>query len=194
MPRTGRRVGDSDTKSRILTAARAAFAAHGYRATIRQVAADADVDPALVLHYFGSKESLYLASIQMPIDPRAFRMAIRDGPHDELGRRLTEFFFSVWERPEARQPILAILRGAISGHDSGVTAFREFLGSNLLPVVAAETTDEEDRLLVELAIAQLVGIAVMRYVVELEPIARAPISQVIDLISPRVQAYFETAG
>lgn len=193
MPRTGRRAGDPDTKRRILEAARAAFAIHGYRATIRQIAADASVDPALVLHYFGTKELLYVASIEMPIDPRAFRLAIGDGPHEEVGRRLAGFFFAVWEQPEARQPILAILRGAISGHDVGLDAFREFLGANLLPTVVAEAVDEEDRLRVELAVAQLVGIALMRYVLELEPIASAPLDRLVDLIAPRIQSYFEMA-
>jgi AcrR family transcriptional regulator len=193
MPRTGRRAGEPDTRSRILDAARAAFAKQGYRATIRQIAADASVDPALVLHYFGAKESLYLASIEMPIDARAFRLAIRNGPHNEVGRRLAGFFFSVWEQPEARQPILAILRGAISGHDAGLDAFRGFLGSNLLPTVASEIFDEEDTLRVELAVAQLVGIAVMRYVVELEPIASTPLDHLIELIAPRIQTYFEIA-
>jgi AcrR family transcriptional regulator len=190
MTRSGRRAGDGDTREQILDAARTAFAEDGYGATIRQIATAAAVDPALVMHYFGNKERLYLSSIHIAIDPEMLQQALRTGPREDLGTRLTQMFFSVWEVSETREPLLAILRGAIAGHDPGMDAFRGFVSSSLLPIVAGGIEDDERQLLAELAVAQLVGIAVMRYVAKLEPIASAPIDDVVRMVSPRIQAYF----
>lgn len=191
MARTGRRSGDQDTRETILDAARTAFAESGYRATIRQIASAADVDPALVLHYFGNKDALYAASIRMPVEPSALRAAISAGRRDEVGTRLATFFFAVWENSELREPFLAILRGAISGHDPGLVAFRGFISSTMVPIVADQIDGDQPRLKAELAVAQLVGIAVLRYVVELEPIASTPLDDVVGIVAPRIQTYFD---
>ena len=191
MPRSGRRAGDGDTRLEILAAARSMFARDGYRATIRNIAAEAGVDPALVMHYFGSKDKLYAASIEIPVDPEALIGMIRSGPHDQIGMRLARLFFTVWEQPQLREPILAILHGAISGHDSGAVAFREFVSTTLLPHVADEASGPNARLHAELAVAQLVGVAVMRYVIELDPVASAEIEEIIEAVGERIQGYFD---
>lgn len=191
MAKSGRRPGTADTRQQILDAARAQFARNGYRATIRAIAADAKVDPALVMHYFGSKDQLYAASIEIPLDPLELISVVSRGPREEIGMRLARLFFTVWEQPGMRDPILAILRGAISGREEGTLAFREFLSTVLLPQVEAEMPGPNARLVTELAVAQLVGIAIMRYVVKLEPIASASIDTIIESVGERLQTYFE---
>lgn len=191
MVRSGRRAGETDTRDDILAAARTLFAEEGYQATIRGIAAAASVDPALVMHYFGSKDKLYAASIEIPLDPAAMLGTVQSGPHAEVGRRLAGMFFSVWEQPDLRQPILAILRGAVSGNDAGTAAFREFISTTMLPNIARQVDSPHAVLRAELAVAQLVGIAMMRYVMLLEPIASAPIDQLIELAGDQIQRYFD---
>lgn len=189
----GRRPGSPDTAGRILEAARTAFGERGFNATtIRAVAADAGVDPALVHHYFATKADLYAAAIEIPLSPSTVIPRVFGGEASGLGRRVTEFFFSVWESPESRRPLLAMLGGAFGGNDRGSAGFREFLVAGILdPAVEAigGGGDIEER--VELAMAHLLGIAVLRYVVVLEPLASLDVPRLVDLVAPRVQSYFD---
>lgn len=193
MARTGRRTGDTDTRDRILFSARRAFARDGYRATIRSIAADAEVDPALVMHYFGNKDRLYAESIEIPLDPAVILAMVHAGPHAEVGKRLAGAFLSVWEDPVIRAPILAVLKGAISGHDKGMAAFREFVTTTMLPSIATEVEAADADIRVELAVAQLVGIVLMRHVMQLEPIASTPIEELSELVGNQIQPLFDQA-
>lgn len=189
----GRRAGSPDTRSEILDAARAEFAENGYdRATIRAIARRAGVDPALIHHYFGTKDELFAASIDIPgpAADLALRM-LADGDDDQLGRRLAETFFTVWEREEARSSLLGILRAAMGGEDQAVVAFRQFLTSALMEQIAPKIEGENPRLRALLMASQLVGVAMTRYVMKLEPIATAPIDDIIELVAPRVQSYVD---
>jgi AcrR family transcriptional regulator len=192
MARTGRRAGEPDTRDEILSAARAAFGRHGYdRATIRGIASDAGVDPALVHHYFGTKAELYSDAIAVPVDPRRLA-AVIDAPDGEtLGRRMATFFFRVWEDPVAREPLLGMLRGATSGNSAGADAFREYVSSALLPLIASALEGPERQLRVTMAMSHLVGIALLRYVIRIEPIASAPVEQLIEMVAPRMQSYLD---
>lgn len=192
MSRPGRRAGSPDTRGQILDAARQVFAERGYdRATIRSIAAAAGVDPALVHHYFGTKEQLFAASIDIVVPPvETITTAIASGGPD-LGRLLAETFFSVWEQEEARDSLLGILRSAMGGEDQAVTAFRQFLTTAVLEQIAPSIPGEHARLRALLMASQLVGVAMTRYVVKLEPIASAPVEQIIDLVVPRIQSYVD---
>lgn len=192
MARTGRRPGETDTREEILAAARTTFGEVGYdRATIRQIAATAGVDPALVHHYFGPKADLYAAAIDVPISPRDVAQAIVAGGLEGAGERITRLFFSIWEQPEAREPLLAMIRGALGGTPHGLEAFRQFIEHELL-ARAAPLIDAPDReLRMTAAAAHLVGVAIARYVVGVEPIASASPDELVALIAPRIQSYLE---
>lgn len=190
----GRRPGAPDTRAEILEAARAVFAENGYnRATVRAIAREAGVDPAMIHHYFGTKDQLFAASIDIPPPAtETILAAVAEGPED-LGRRLAETFFTVWEQEEARTTLLGILRAAIGGEDQAVTAFRQFLTSVLMEQIAPKIRGDNPRLRALLMASQLVGVAITRYVMRLEPIATAPIEEIIDLVSPRIQSYVDGA-
>lgn len=192
MARTGRRPGAADTREQILAAARTAFGEVGYDgATIRQIASTAGVDPALVHHYFGPKADLYTAAIDLPISPREVAHAVAGGEIEEAGERITRLFLSIWERPEAREPLLAMIRGALGGSSEGVKAFRQFIEHELVARVAPLIDSPDRELRMTAAAAHLVGVAIARYVIGVEPIASASPEELVELISPRIQSYFE---
>jgi len=189
----GRRSGSPDTRTEILEAAKGVFAEVGYdRATIRAIATAARVDPALIHHYFGNKEQLFTASIDLPLPTsEVIRSVFVEAAPDEVGRRLAETFFTIWEQAEARESLLGILRSAMGGEDRAVTAFRQFLTSAVLDQIAPLINADDARLRALLMASHLVGVAMTRYVVCLEPIASAPIDQIVDLVAPRIQSYVD---
>jgi len=190
----GRRPGAPDTRAEILEAARSAFSENGFdRATVRSIASRAGVDPAMIHHYFGTKDQLFAASIDIPtaVTDRVLGLLAAD-PKD-LGRQLAETFFSVWEQEEPRTTLLGILRSAMSGEDQAVVAFRQFLTSVMMAQLAPKILGENARLRALLMASQLVGVAMTRYVMRLEPIASASIEEVVDLIAPRLQSYVDGA-
>src|SRR3989454_7591592 len=106
MPRTGRRPGSGGTREKILAAARSHFAKVGYEAgTVRGIAAEAGVDPALVLHYFESKQGVFRAAVHFPVDPAQFLPRLLAPGLDGLGERLVHFFLDTWDSPAGR-PLL----------------------------------------------------------------------------------------
>jgi AcrR family transcriptional regulator len=188
--RAGRRTGSPDTRSEILEAAKRVFADTGYdRATIRAIAAEADVDPSLIHHYFGTKDALFAASIDIQIPPTEHLRAVFAEGSGGIGRGLAETFFMVWEQEEARNSLLGILRSAMGGDDRAAEAFRQFLTTALLEQIAPLLPGDRPRLRALLMASHLVGIAMTRYVMRLEPIASAPVEEIIDLVSPRIESY-----
>lgn len=189
----GRRAGSPDTRSEILEAAKGVFSEMGYdRATIRAIAAVARVDPALIHHYFGSKENLFAASIDLAVIPtELIRTVFAESDAGDIGRRLAEVFFTIWEQPEARDSLLGILRSAMGGEEQAVAAFRQFITAAALDQIAPLIPFPDARLRALLMASQLVGVAMTRYVVRLEPIASAPLEEIVDLVAPRLQSYLE---
>jgi AcrR family transcriptional regulator len=188
--RTGRRPGNPDTREAILTAAREVFADRGFdQASIRAIAAGAGVDPALVHHYFGTKDQLFLASINSPIDPRELLPQALAGGRDEIGERLVGLFLSVWDSPFGTAGV-ALLRSAV-GNEWGARLLREFLTTQVLRRVLAslDLDPREGPLRASLIASQLMGMAMIRYVVRLEPIASAPAEAVVAAVAPTVQRY-----
>ena len=126
----GRRPGAPDTRAEVLDAARASFAEKGFRATtIRAVAASAGVDPALVHHYFGTKDNLFLAALEMPVDPRELLAPVVQLGPDGAGERLLRTFLSVWDDPEIQVRLLAVVRSVLDD-DGG-----QLLKEGFIPVV-----------------------------------------------------------
>jgi AcrR family transcriptional regulator len=188
MPRTGRRPGAGGTREKILAAARTHFSAAGYEGgTIRGIAADAAVDPSLVLHYFGSKEGVFRAAVDFPVDPAEFIPRLLEPGMDGLGERLVRFFLQTWDSP-AGSPLLGLIRSVV-GSESAAAMLREFVSREVLARIAEALEVDQPQLRASLAASQLIGLAMLRYVVRLEPIASAPSEQVAAWVAPAIQRY-----
>jgi AcrR family transcriptional regulator len=188
--RTGRRPGNPDTRAAILSAAREAFSERGFDgASIRAIATSAGVDPALVHHYFGSKEQLFRETIQIPIDPEEFLPQVLEGSREEIGERLMRTFLSVWDSP-AGTAAAALLRSAMSS-DWTLRLLREFLTTQILRRVLAraELDPTEAPLRGTLVATQMAGLAFIRYVLKLEPLASAPHEWLVAAVAPNLQRY-----
>ncbi len=184
----GRRPGAPDTRAAILDAARGLFATSGFAGTtVRAVGSAAGVDAALVHHYFGSKDDLFLAALELRVDPREALAPVAAGGVDGAGERLVRTFLGVWDDEEARLPLLALVRGI--AEPSGQQLLRDgFLRMVMGPLGEALGLDEPERRMA-LVGSQLVGIIVLRYLLELEPLASLPAEQLVATYAPTVQAY-----
>ncbi|AZM76356.1 TetR/AcrR family transcriptional regulator [Streptomyces sp. KPB2] len=184
------RTESGDTRDRILVTAREEFSERGYEKTsVRGIAKAAGVDPALVHHYFGTKEQVFGAAIEVAFAPAMDAPeAIADGPLDGVGERLTRFIFGVWENPATRTPLLAILRSAVN-NEAAAAVFRRLIAAQLLRRVAAQLNAPDAELRVELAAAQLIGCAMLRYVIKVEPLASADPEQLVARLAPVVQGH-----
>jgi len=189
-PRTsrGRRPGAPDTRAEVLAAARASFAEKGFRGTtIRAVAASAGVDPALVHHYFGSKDDLFLAALEMPVDPRELLApVVAQGP-DGAGERLLRTFLAAWDDPEIQVRLLAVVRSVLS--EDGATLLNEgFIPVVVGPVLAQLVVDRPE-VRVPLVASQVVGLIVTRYLLALPPMAEMSADDVVARVGPVLQHY-----
>jgi AcrR family transcriptional regulator len=187
-PRRGRRPGAPDTRAAILDAARSAFAEKGFGGTtIRGVAAEAGVDAALVHHYFGTKDDLFVAALELPVDPRqAIAPALVDGP-DGAGERLLRVFLGVWDDP-AYNPVFVALARTLLDPSAGHLMREGFLPVVLQPVGRALGLDRPD-LRMSLVASQILGLVLGRYVLALEPLASLPADTVVAAYAPTLQRY-----
>ncbi|MFE9998722.1 TetR/AcrR family transcriptional regulator [Streptomyces avermitilis] len=178
------------TRDRILEAAREVFSERGYEKTsVRGIAKAAGVDSALVHHYFGTKEQVFEAAIEVAFAPALNAPdAVADGPLDGVGERLTRFILGVWENPATRTPLLAIVRSAVN-NDTAAAVFRRLVAAQLLRRIAGQLDFPDAELRAELAAAQLVGTAILRYVIKVEPLASADPEQIIARLAPVVQGH-----
>jgi AcrR family transcriptional regulator len=184
----GRRPGSPDTRAAILDAGRTLFADQGFSATsVRAIASAAGVDPALVHHYFGSKQDLFVASLSLPIDPRAILALIAAEGADGAGERLIRGFLSVWDDPSLQPSMIGFARGLIDPSAS-VLVKEGFLGVVILPLGEALGIDEPQRRMTLVA-SQMVGIVLLRYLVGIEPLASMPHDDVVAVYAPTLQRY-----
>ncbi|MGW4567340.1 TetR/AcrR family transcriptional regulator [Streptomyces sp. NPDC004561] len=182
------RTESGDTRDRILTAARAEFSERGYdKTSVRGIAKSAGVDSALVHHYFGTKEQVFEAAVAVAFAPALNAPnAVAEGPLDGVGERLTRFIFGVWENPTTRTPLLAIVRSALN-NDTAAAVLRRLIAAQLMRRIAAQLDLPDPELRAALAAAQVVGTAMLRYVIRLEPVASADLEQIIARVAPVVQ-------
>lgn len=189
MARTGRRPGASGTREAILAAARRVFAGHGYqRATVRGVAELAGVDPALVHHYFGTKQALFVAAVQLPVNPVEQLSALLAGDRERVGQRLIEVFLSVWDHAANASPMLALVRSAVAD-EQAAAMLREFITEEVLGRIARELGSADAELRATLVGSQLIGLMMARYIIKVEPLASAPPAQVAAAVGPTMQRY-----
>lgn len=188
--RPGRPPGTSDTRDRILSCARELFARNGIDNTsIRAIAADAGVDPALVHHYFGTKTQLFAAAIHIPIDPMTIIGPLREVPVDQIGRVLPSLLLPLWDS-ELGKGFIATLRSILGGSND-VSLFRAFLQEVITAEVGSRVDDPpgSGRVRVQFVVSQLVGIVMARYILELEPFKSLPVEQIVDTVAPNLQRY-----
>jgi AcrR family transcriptional regulator len=187
--RTGRRPGDSGTREAILRAARESFGAGGYAGTtIRGIARAAGVDPALVHRFYGSKESLFAASLDLPADPSVLLPALLADGTDGLGVRVVRTFLGIWDATPGQGPMLALLRSAVTD-PAAAELLRDFLTRVALGPLAQAAGGQHPELRASLAASQMVGLAISRYVLRLEPLASAPADELAHDIGPTLDRY-----
>jgi len=188
--RRGRRPGTSTTRQAILDAARARFATDGFAATtIRRVAADAGVNPSLVMQFFTSKEELFAAVMSISPKSLARFSTVFDGPDEHLGERVVRAHLEVWEgAPEDSEPLMAMLRGAIGNEQAG-SQLREFIQARLLDAMGAGGGNVPDAALrAGLASSMLVGIVVGRRLVGVPILAEADTETLVAMVAPAIQS------
>jgi AcrR family transcriptional regulator len=213
--RTGRRSGDSGTREAILEAARQQFAGHGYdKATIRGIAAAAGVDPALVHHYFGAKERLFTTAMRLPVVPSEIIASIvgtgqpgqaatggkgepaRAGSAEgtDLGERMVRSAVGVWDSEEVQASFIGLLRSALT-NEKAAAMLREFVTTTIIGTIAraagvpVEGHGDEARYRASLAASQMIGLAVARYVLKLQPVASATPDELAVAVGPTLQRY-----
>ena len=196
--RSGRRGGDSGTREAILAAARARFGDLGYdRTTIRGIAADAEVDPALVHHFYGTKEGLFAAAMRLPLNPGdvvdAVLKAAPDDQGQELGEHLMRTLLGIWDVAEIRAAFLGMLRSSLTS-EQATSMLREFVTSVILSRIAQvaqqaapDGGDAEYR--AALVASQVLGLALTRYVLELDPLKQASTDDLAAAIGPTLDRY-----
>jgi AcrR family transcriptional regulator len=189
--RAGRPAGSPPNREAILAAAREQFRERGYdSATIRGIAASAGVDPALVHHYFGSKEDLFAAALRLPTSPREALEGVLAGDPDGLGERLVRRFLELWSADAGGigDTIVGLLRSAAT-HEDAARMVREFVSREALGRIAEALDVPQPRLRAALAGSQLIGLALARFVIGVEPIASADVETLVACYAPTLQRY-----
>ncbi|MGW2399280.1 TetR/AcrR family transcriptional regulator [Kitasatospora sp. NPDC001664] len=190
--RTGRRPGGADTRRTVLESARAEFAARGYeKASMRAIARAAGVDAALLHHYFGTKDQLFLAALELPVDPRAVVELALAGDQAGIGGRVADFLLTLWEQPGVLDRLLALIRAAATT-EQVAALMRGFVAAELIDRIASRLEVEQPELRAELMFSQIVGLAMARYVVKVEPLASATRDELHPLIARTFQNYLVT--
>jgi AcrR family transcriptional regulator len=175
------------TRQAILEAARSAFAAQGYdRTTIRSVARTAGVDASMVMRYFGSKAGLFTAAatadLQVP--------DLAEVPAPGRGEALARYFVGRWEDPASGRGLMLLLRTAATS-DEVAGQLQGVLGRLIIGSVAATGADQVDERGAFIQ-AQMLGLALCRYILRQEPLASLTVEQVVAAVAPSVQRYLET--
>jgi AcrR family transcriptional regulator len=187
--RGGRRPGESSARADILAAARDSFAERGYdRATIRDIAGRASVDPALVIHYFGSKESLFAEALELPVRPSEVVERGMAAGRDQFGATVVRTFLESWDAPETRVRLMAMLRSALT-NEAAMSMVRDLLMREVFGPVTTALGVSDARLRANLVGSQLLGLAVMRYIGRIEPLASAGVDELVAALGPTVQRY-----
>lgn len=186
----GRRPGSADTRAVIVEAARKSFAANGYdRTSLRGVARDAGVDPALVHHYFeGGKGELFATTQSVQLNPAAMLRTITAGDVDRIGWRAVETFIEVWDAPARRDVLVALIRTGVAT-DDGARMLREFLAREVFGRIAEAAGAQDPQLRGALAASQLIGLAVMRYVIRAPAIVALSDEEVVAHFGPVIQLH-----
>lgn len=187
--RSGRRPGPTTTRASILSAARSLFSERGFdRTSLRAIAAEAAVDPALISHYFGSKSGLFQAAVELPLDPTVLANVVRSTPRSEIGVVVARFLLTALDNEDVRRRFTSLVRSA-AGDPAAADAIRALLRDSVFgPVVSALGMDQAETRVV-LAGSQFIGVVMARQIVGIEAMTAIPTSGLIDLVAPTFQRY-----
>lgn len=185
MAAVGRRPGSTATREEILAAARRLFAQNGYdRTTVRAIAAAAGVNPAMVHYFFGSKEQVFVAALELPASPAEIVPALLAGPREQFGQRVAGFALGLWRDPGTRAPLLALLRSSVD-NEQAAGMLREFFEAAVIERVAGVLGVSRFRLAA--ALGQGIGLMLFRFVVGVEPLASADEAELAEQLGAMVQ-------
>ncbi|MHA7984485.1 TetR/AcrR family transcriptional regulator [Rathayibacter sp. CAU 1779] len=192
--RRGRwRTGD-ESRRRILDAARTCFGEHGYdRTTVRAIAEAAGVDPSMVYYFFDTKARLFSVAMELPSNVPERLTAQLDTGTDGLGERIVRQFLTVWDQEASVGPLLALMRSAPTDSTSA-SMFVEFMEREIVARLRDQLQGDAAELRADLIASQLTGLALMRYVVRLEPLASAPADEIAVWMGAALQQYFSGRG
>jgi AcrR family transcriptional regulator len=173
------------TRASILEAARALFAEHGYEGTtVRDVAASAAVDPALVIRYFGNKEELFVRATEFELQlPDVAAMA-----SGNEGEALVRHFFGIWEQGASATGMTIMLRSAVT-NEAAAEKMREVFRQQVLPAVARHGPRATAPMRAGLIATQLLGLALCRYVLKIPGIATSSPEELVKAVAPTIQSY-----
>lgn len=184
----GRRPAGEDTKAVLLSAARVEFTERGFDgATVRAIAERAGMDPAMVSHWFGGKDGLFVAAMEIPVDPAEIMSRILDGPPERLAERILRTFLSVWDT-EGGGAMAALLR-SVASHEQAARMMRDFLSRVVFGRIVASVSPNRWELRAALCGTQIAGLGMIRYLIRLEPLASADHDTVVTAIAPNLQRY-----
>jgi AcrR family transcriptional regulator len=180
------------SRDAVLSAAKQRFASDGYeKTTLRAIAHDAHVDPSMVLYLFGSKAELFRKSLRLILDPEVLVAALTGSADDDpdIGTRMVRTYLRIWETPDTAASMRAMLQSATSNTDAN-DAFRGFMQNYVLTAVSGVLGGgEQARLRAMLAASNLVGTAMLRYIIQVPPLATLSGDEVVALIAPTVTRY-----
>lgn len=193
----GRRSGPQNTRSHILQAAQLLFSENGLdKTTMRQIAAAAQVDPALIVHYFKTKQQLFVESVTpivYGLETNALTTALSTATPDNRGERLAQAFVALISDDHTRQLLVGIVR-SVSSDEHAVKILKDFIETSLAAQIETFLSGPNTKLKAELLGSQLIGLVVARYIVKVEPLASAPPAMLITYLAPRLQAHFDATA
>lgn len=189
MTRSGRRPGTPDTRDHIVATARQAFGARRYDATsMRSIAANAGVDPGLLVHYFGTKEGVLREAGENTVQPGRLFQGLEGQNGRELAEQLVRRYLTVLDRDELRDVVMALVRSAVSSeHAAGM--LRDLLLRELVTSLEPLIDVPDATLRASLIVAHLVGIAMLRHVARADAVVQASDEEIIDLVGPAIERY-----
>lgn len=188
--RRGRREGTTESREHILASARRLFAEHGFDGTsLRQIAREAGVDPAMVHHFFKGKDELFALSVALPADPAQVLEGVDQYDPQHRAEAIVRAVLRLWESP-AQHSLVAFIRGTI-GSKAKTLLLREVVTRTIISRIMAGVpgAPADVSMRGNLVATQMVGVMLVRYVVKLEPLASADPEDVVRLIAPNVQQY-----
>lgn len=186
-PRGRRRAGEN-TRAALLAAAKVEFTERGFDgATVRSIAQRAGMDPAMVNHWFGGKDGLFVAALQLPVDPEEIVRRVLDGDPGQAADRLLRTFLSVWDA-NGGGALTALVR-SVASHEGAARMMREFVSRVVFGRIICSIAPDQPELRTALCGTQITGLAMVRYVIRLEPLASADHATVVAAIAPTLQRY-----
>jgi len=186
-PRGRRRAGEN-TRAALLDAARVEFTERGFDgATVRGIAQRAGMDPAMVNHWFGGKDGLFVAALQLPVDPEDIIRRVLDGEPSQIAERVLRTFLSVWDT-NGGGAFTALVR-SVASHEGAARMMREFVSRMIFGRIVSVVAPDRPELRTALCGTQIAGLAMVRYVIRLEPLASADHDTVVAAIAPNLQRY-----